>query len=42
MKQDAGGRVADRDELVVRELEHRFKNVLTIVRAIVSQSVSVV
>lgn len=38
MKQDAGGRVADRDELVVRELEHRFKNVLTIVRAIVSQS----
>lgn len=38
MKQDAGGRVADRDELVVRELEHRFKNILTIVRAIVSQS----
>lgn len=30
--------MADRDELVVRELEHRFKNVLTIVRAIVSQS----
>lgn len=38
MKQEAGGRVADRDELVVRELEHRFKNILTIVRAIVSQS----
>lgn len=30
--------MADRDELVVRELEHRFKNILTIVRAIVSQS----
>lgn len=38
MKQEEGGRVADRDELVVRELEHRFKNILTIVRAIVSQS----
>lgn len=30
--------MADQNELLVRELEHRFKNILTIVRSIVSQS----